>query len=448
MAGRPNVSTGVLPSTYGMGAYRAQGASRNAARPLGAGYAARNESNRYANPTGRTTGGNSYSQGNVPGKGVLMPERVRPVRSAGYGQGKLAGAYKQQYRPNAPFHVGTPANLQRPEFDNWSAKKKSLYGETGTGSKKVYWSDLRERDEKMKAMRMKYDMHEERAELVREAFNKLDFDGDGKVTINDLKRGGYNHKGHPMFKTDSPLKWTEDQVYHDLIARLKGQHYEPGKTERYQVLTYEDFEEYYSIIGEELDDDYFAAMMISAWGLKRHLPSGQGWNDVVLDQLMRFEANLMGDTFVGIDAMQRSKLDGIVVSDVEQKLYSRWQEMVASRRFDPMHKAAEEIADWVQKEELVGDWPHPLPTNAVMFFRLGGAGMLADLAMAEDGLMKRTVASTIFWCLKPEIARIELEKDQNGKSRLMRDGLPAICLCTDGVARNKAERAKALLLNS
>ena len=84
-----------------------------------------------------------------------------PVVLTGHSN-RLAVSNMNHYRPSAPFHTGTPANLQRPQFDNWSAKKKSSLGLFGTSSSVVYWGDLKERDEKMKAMRLKYDMNESR----------------------------------------------------------------------------------------------------------------------------------------------------------------------------------------------------------------------------------------------------------------------------------------------
>jgi hypothetical protein len=104
--------------------------------------------------------------------------------------------------------VGTPANLQRKEFDNWSAKKRSVQGEFGTSSAIVYWGDFKERDEKMRQMRVGYEVNEDRRALIREAFAKLDADADGVVTLQDIKRN-YDASKHPMART---RRWTEEQV--------------------------------------------------------------------------------------------------------------------------------------------------------------------------------------------------------------------------------------------
>lgn len=161
--------------------------------------------------------------------------------------------------------MGTPANLQRKEFDNWSAKKPSVQGLFGTSSSVVHWGDFKERDLKMQEMRVKYELNDQRRALIREAFNKLDADGDGLVTQNDIRKI-YQAHTHPLFKSN---RWTEEQVFYDVLARLKGREYEPGYTHACLTLTIEEFEDYYAMVGADLDDDYFAAMIVQAWRLHK-----------------------------------------------------------------------------------------------------------------------------------------------------------------------------------
>jgi hypothetical protein len=448
MAGRLNVTTGALQSTYGVGAWGAQGSSKNYRRPLGKDAGRANNSARFNHPTGRTTGGNSYSGGFRPGDGNLYPERVRAVRSAGYGQGRLQPSSQAgQWRPNAPFHTGTPANLQRPAFDNWSAKKASCQGEMGHKSAIVYWGDLRERDEKMRQMRVKYPLNEERRELVREAFYKLDRDGDGVVTLEDIKDNGYNAKKHPRYLAQDPYNhWTEDQVFRDVIARFKLGEYEKGTTHKFSSITLDEFEEYYRTVGEDLDDEYFGAMIAQAWRLQRRNPGGQGWDPKVLSHLALIEANMMGDGYLGQEALNRDKLAAINVSDSDKEKLAKWKKMVDSGEYSQMQKAAEELEKFVDKQEVLDDFPHAVAANAVRLWKSGGADIMMKLACAQDPLIKRTCASALFLGLRDELPRLALDLDTNARTRLIREGLPSIAQSSDIVTRNKAERVKAVLL--
>uniref|UniRef100_A0A7S4H991 EF-hand domain-containing protein n=1 Tax=Guillardia theta TaxID=55529 RepID=A0A7S4H991_GUITH len=368
-----------------------------------------------------------------------------PVVLIGHSN-RLAVSNMNHYRPSAPFHTGTPANLQRPQFDNWSAKKKSSLGLFGTSSSVVYWGDLKERDEKMKAMRLKYDMNESRRELVREAFHKLDHDGDGLVTIDDLRNKGYNAKSHPRYSAEGVNHWSEDQIYLSVLARFKGGVYEPGTTVKYQDLRLEEFEEYYRIVGEDLDDEYFEAMMIQAWRIQRKNPGFQGYDNRILSQLALVEANMLQDKYFGQDELNRSKLEAVQIDSEQQAKLDSWKSMIQSGDFNKMNKAAEEIEIWVKVEDKMKEFSRPVPANAIRFFRSGGADMLTELACAQDAIIKRTCANVLFWALKPELAQLELAKDSKGKTRLIRDGLPAIAQGSDAVARNKVERVKSMIM--
>ena len=475
MAGRPNVSTGALPSTYGVGAWGAQGSSKNYKRPLGREAGRVLNSAHFNHPTGRTTGGNSYSGGFRPGHGDLPGARA--VRSAGYGQGKLHPAPMGVWQPRAPFHTGTPANLQRPAFDNWSAKKASCQGEMGHKSAIVYWGDLRARDEKMRAMRLKYPLNQERRALIQDAFSKLDRDGDGLVTLQDLRDNGYNAKSHPRYLAAAPNHWTEEQVFMNVIARFKMGEYEPGTTHKFSSITYDEFEEYYRVVGEELDDEYFGAMMAQAWRLQRRAPGMQGWDAQVLSHLALVEANMMGDGYLGKEALDKSKLSAITVSSDDAGQMATWKSMVESGEYSQMMRAAEALDKYVGQEESFDDFPNPLPAPAVRLswlillyvdlcphlchlypcvcvcvceqvrlWRLGGGALMTKLATAQDPLIKRVCASVLFQALRDHLARLELSADAAGKTLLLRQGLPALVQSTDVVTRNKAERVKALLL--
>lgn len=110
----------------------------------------------------------------------------------------------------------------------------------------------------MRSMRAKYELNEDRRSLIREAYAKLDSDGDGIITLADVSRV-YNASVHPMVKAK---QWSEEQAFLDFMARFKGSSYEPGKTQACLSLRLDEFETYYEGVGADLDDEYFEAMMI------------------------------------------------------------------------------------------------------------------------------------------------------------------------------------------
>jgi len=317
----------------------------------------------------------------------------------------------------------------------------------GFKSSIVYWGDLRERDEKMRAMRKKYPLNEERRALIRDAFYKLDRDGDGLVTLQDIKENGYNAKSHPRYLAQQPENhWTEDQVFMNVIARFKLGEYEKGTTHKFSSITLEEFEEYYRVVGEELDDEYFGAMIAQAWRLQRKNPGAQGLDAQVLSHLALIEANLLKDGYLGPEKLNRDKLDAITISAEDQEQLDTWRGMIESGEYMQMQRAAEELERYVGKLQVLDDFPHALPANAVRLWQANGADMMTKLACAQDALIKRTCANVLFLALRDELPRLQLAADLNAQNRLVREGLPSIAQSSDVVARNKVERVKALLL--
>uniref|UniRef100_A0A6U5VSC9 Uncharacterized protein n=1 Tax=Guillardia theta TaxID=55529 RepID=A0A6U5VSC9_GUITH len=208
----------------------------------------------------------------------------------------------------------------------------------------------------------------------------------------------------------------------------------------------QEFEEYYRIVGEDLDDEYFEAMMIQAWRIQRKNPGFQGYDNRILSQLALVEANMLQDKYFGQDELNRSKLEAVQIDSEQQAKLDSWKSMIQSGDFNKMNKAAEEIEIWVKVEDKMKEFSRPVPANAIRFFRSGGADMLTELACAQDAIIKRTCANVLFWALKPELAQLELAKDSKGKTRLIRDGLPAIAQGSDAVARNKVERVKSMIM--
>ena len=102
-----------------------------------------------------------------------------------------------------------------------------------------------------------------RTNLVDLAYKKLDRTGDGQVDIQDIK-GVYNAKNHPDVKDG---KKTEDEVLGEFLETFEMHHNLKGGM-RDQIITTEEFHEYYNNVSASIDNDqYFELMMTNAWKL-------------------------------------------------------------------------------------------------------------------------------------------------------------------------------------
>ena len=106
-------------------------------------------------------------------------------------------------------------------------------------------------------------MNKRRKALVHRAFDILDKDGSGEVTVEDMAMA-YNVSLHPDYLSG---KKTKEEV---LIALLE---VFDGDDVHDKVVTREEFEHYYAAIGASIDrDDYFELMIRNAW----HISGGEG----------------------------------------------------------------------------------------------------------------------------------------------------------------------------
>ena len=106
------------------------------------------------------------------------------------------------------------------------------------------------------------DMKRKRKVIVRMAYNILDKDGSGEVTVADI-RGAYDCSQHPQVLDGSI---TEDEALAEVLAT-----YEQGVSDG--VITFQEFLEYYRDVSAGVDDDdYFELMIRNAW----HISGGKG----------------------------------------------------------------------------------------------------------------------------------------------------------------------------
>lgn len=102
---------------------------------------------------------------------------------------------------------------------------------------------------------MRGELNERRLQLVQAAFKKLDVDGSGVLTVEDIS-ALYNGRDHPEVRAG---RKTERQVLNEFLGNF-------DVIERDGRVTYEEFVDYYKDISASVDNDNaFALIMNNAW---------------------------------------------------------------------------------------------------------------------------------------------------------------------------------------
>jgi Ca2+-binding EF-hand superfamily protein len=105
-------------------------------------------------------------------------------------------------------------------------------------------------------------MNERRKRLVKMAFDILDTDGSGEITIEELE-SKYDVSANPGVKAG---KITRRQAMEEFMSQW-------DRTNKDGLVTLEEFEDYYKDISASIDgDDYFELMIRNAW----RIAGGQG----------------------------------------------------------------------------------------------------------------------------------------------------------------------------
>jgi hypothetical protein len=113
------------------------------------------------------------------------------------------------------------------------------------------------------------EMNTFRKALVRRAFQKIDKDKSGTLTIEDIQ-GVYNAKHHPDVKTG---KKTEDEILYEFLDTFEMHHSLKNPDQKDRIISQDEFTEYYNNISVSIDDDrYFEVMMTNAWNLNNTAP--------------------------------------------------------------------------------------------------------------------------------------------------------------------------------
>lgn len=104
----------------------------------------------------------------------------------------------------------------------------------------------------------------------------MDKDGNGYLDYNDIK-DVYNGKFHPDVISG---KKTEQQVLQEFLETFEAHHNMRNNTAPDHVVTKDEFDEYYNNVSASIDrDDYFEAMMNSAWNLDGSRVTKKGWSN-------------------------------------------------------------------------------------------------------------------------------------------------------------------------
>jgi hypothetical protein len=100
------------------------------------------------------------------------------------------------------------------------------------------------------------ELNEVRETIVLMAFQKLDKNGSGEITIDDLK-GVYDCSKHPAVKNGSK---TEDDVLGEFLAKFEVKPIKDG------IVSWDEFLTYYKNMSADIPhDDYFVLLLRRAW---------------------------------------------------------------------------------------------------------------------------------------------------------------------------------------
>ena len=117
-----------------------------------------------------------------------------------------------------------------------------------------------------------------RQKILKQAFIKLDLNGDGVVTLDEIRRNflyflnlieKYNAKLHPEVRAG---KKNEEEVLIDFLDTFEQHHalLTGDQSARDGNVTWDEFLEYYNNISCSIDDDrYFELMIRNAWNLDK-----------------------------------------------------------------------------------------------------------------------------------------------------------------------------------
>ena len=133
-------------------------------------------------------------------------------------------------------------------------------------------------------------MNKTRLDLVNRAFDKIDRNGNGALEIDDIV-GTFDPSRHPAvrykFNSTSQVlegRKTEEMVLGEFLETFETHHNLNPGAQNDQIVTREEWIEYYTNISASIDDDeYFTVMINNSWNLSGSASTYQeyekGWSN-------------------------------------------------------------------------------------------------------------------------------------------------------------------------
>lgn len=118
------------------------------------------------------------------------------------------------------------------------------------------------------------DMNDFRRNLVNQVFNKLDLNGNGEISFDELQ-AKYSAKNHPEVLSG---RKTENEVLKEFMDTFQDTYNYLCGTETDNIITLEEFMEYYENISMTIDnDEYFEILLNNAWNLNNQNTNNKAW---------------------------------------------------------------------------------------------------------------------------------------------------------------------------
>ena len=121
------------------------------------------------------------------------------------------------------------------------------------------------------------EMNDFRKNLVNDAFNKLDINGNGEISFDEIQ-SKYNARNHPEVLSG---RKTEDEVLKEFMNTFQDTYNYLCGTETDNIITLEEFMEYYENVSMTIDDDeYFETLLTNGWNLNDNQKKyNKGWSN-------------------------------------------------------------------------------------------------------------------------------------------------------------------------